>query len=65
MQVELRELQLRMLDILVVIDKICFENDIKYWLDGATLLGAVRNGGFVPWDDDIDISMLRDDYEKF
>lgn len=61
----LRKQQLRMLEILLYIDKVCKENDIKYWLSSGTLLGAVRHGGFIPWDDDLDIEMLREDYEEF
>lgn len=61
----LRKQQLRMLEILLYIDKVCKENDIKYWLSSGTLLGAVRHAGFIPWDDDVDIEMLREDYEKF
>lgn len=53
------------LDILTVIDKICRENDIDYFIESGTLLGAVRHGGFIPWDDDIDLGMPKADYERF
>ena len=60
----LRRAQLRMLDILKFIDKVCRDNGLKYWLEGGTLLGAVRHGGFIPWDDDTDIAMTREDSMK-
>ena len=61
---ELRQLQLRMLEILIEVDAICKRHNIKYWLSSGTLLGAVRHGGFIPWDDDLDIEIMREDYTR-
>jgi len=61
---ELREWQLELLELLKVFDKICRENNVQYWLDFGTLLGAMRHKGFIPWDDDIDVSMLKSDVDK-
>ena len=61
----MREIQLLLLELLRLFDNICAKHDIDYWLDYGTLLGATRHGGFVPWDDDLDIGMLREDYDKF
>jgi len=62
---ELRKAQLIMLEMLVEFDAICQKHNLKYWLDSGTLLGAVRHEGFIPWDDDIDLSMPVEDYNRF
>ena len=59
------ELKRTELDILRAIRDFCDAKGLKYFLCGGTLLGAVRHKGFIPWDDDIDIGLLRDDYETF
>lgn len=61
----LRRLQLSELDILIEFDRVCRKNNIKYCLGCGTLLGAIRHNGFIPWDDDIDVWMIRAEYEKF
>jgi len=60
----LRKVQKRELEILDVVDAICKKHGLRYWLCSGTLLGAVRHQGFIPWDDDLDISMMRDEYKK-
>ena len=61
----LRQAQLRMLEMLAFIDDLCKKHGIEYWIDYGTLLGAARHGGFIPWDDDTDICMTRDNLMKF
>lgn len=60
-----RDVQVKILETMKYIDKICRENDITYYIMGGTALGAVRHGGFIPWDDDLDIFMTPSEYEKF
>ncbi|ETA74471.1 LicD family protein [Ligilactobacillus equi] len=62
---QLRKAQLRMVEMLAYIDKICKENKIIYFIAYGTLLGAVRHGGFIPWDDDVDVVMSDKDMHKF
>lgn len=59
---KLRELQMQVMD---AVDGFCRQNRIRYFITAGTLIGALRHKGYVPWDDDIDIVMLRNDYEKF
>ena len=60
----LKEIQKIELNILLYLDKICKENNLKYYLISGTLLGAIKYQGFIPWDDDIDVVLMRDDYLK-
>ncbi|MCR5294616.1 MAG: LicD family protein, partial [Lachnospiraceae bacterium] len=53
------------MEVLSDIDRVCRRHNIKWFADCGTLMGAVRHGGYIPWDDDLDICMLRDDYERF
>ena len=59
------DLQSRLMDLMQKVHSICVENDIHYTMMGGTLIGALRHQGFIPWDDDIDIGMPYEDYEKF
>ncbi len=61
---ELRNVQDNDVELLLIFDTICRNNNLVYWLSWGTLLGAVRHKGFIPWDDDLDVQMAREDYEK-
>lgn len=63
--ITVRDVQLVLLEMLKDIDIICQKHQIPYYLSGGSCLGAVRHKGFIPWDDDMDISMMYDDYLKF
>ncbi len=61
----LRRHQLKLLEMLGFIDEVCREAGIGYWLSSGTLIGAMRHGGFIPWDDDVDVEMLAADFPRF
>lgn len=62
--IEIRELQLKLLEIMNDFHNVCEKHGIKYFMIGGTMLGAVRHKGFIPWDDDMDVGIPREDYEK-
>ena len=63
--IEPEEFKKTQFDILISVDRFCKARGIRYFLAYGTLIGALRHGGYIPWDDDIDISMPRPDYERF
>ncbi len=63
--IDLKFLQDQVYSIFMEFDRICRKHDIKYSMEGGTLMGAVKYQNFVPWDDDIDVVMVREEYEKF
>ncbi len=65
MRLTVKETQEKLFELLLFLDDVCRKNDIPYWLDGGSLLGAVRHKGFIPWDDDIDVNILQTDYSRF
>lgn len=63
--IPIKERQQRILEVMKEVDRFCRENNIPYTLSSGTMLGAIRHGGFIPWDDDADIFMLRKDFDRF
>ena len=61
---KLRKLQQTELEVLMELDRVCRKHNMRYYIVGGTLIGAARTGGFIPWDDDIDVSMPREDFDK-
>lgn len=64
-QKTLKSAQKIMLNTLIEVDRVCKKHHLNYWLDSGTLLGAARDGAFIPWDDDLDIAMMIEDYRQF
>lgn len=62
--ITIRQLQNKALEILIYFQSLCRKNGLRYWVGGGTLIGALRHKGFIPWDDDIDVFMPRNDYER-
>ncbi len=65
LDIDINEAQKIQLEILIDFDKLCRAHNIKYQLFAGTLIGAIRHNGFIPWDDDVDVCMLREEYERF
>jgi lipopolysaccharide cholinephosphotransferase len=64
-KLKINEIQKIQLDLMKIVHEVCIKENIRYYLISGSCLGAVRHQGFIPWDDDIDVGMLRDDYEHF
>lgn len=64
-KIEMAELRERQMEILDYVAQFCDDHGIRYIIEGGTMLGAIRHGGYIPWDDDIDVGMLREDYQRF
>lgn len=64
-ETDLRKMQLIQLEMLTEFDRICRKYEIEYFIIAGTLLGAVRHGGFIPWDDDVDVAMKRESMKNF
>ena len=62
---KVRLVQKKEVELLKIFSDICEKNNLTYYALGGTLLGAIRHGGFIPWDDDMDLGMPREDYDKF
>lgn len=65
MEIDVKQVQQREVEILRQIMDLCRRYNIRCWADGGTLIGAVRHGGFIPWDDDVDLTMPREDFDRF
>lgn len=61
---EMKQVWALQIEMLKVLLQVCKKNNLKIWVDGGTLLGTVRHHGYIPWDDDIDLVMMREDYDK-
>lgn len=64
MDIDLKKMQAKLLDLMKVVHDVCVSNNITYYMLGGTMLGAIRHQGFIPWDDDMDIGIPREDYER-
>jgi lipopolysaccharide cholinephosphotransferase len=62
--IPIKDIQNKLLEMMIIFHDLCIKHDIKYYMLGGTMLGAVRHKGFIPWDDDMDIGLPRPDYEK-